>query len=644
MPSPYGQVGTTPPDTETAALIDAVWGRLQARLERGLTRIERHVSSLFDRPLEPSEVLEAIGVGDLVAAKLGLLGLGTAAELVRRAVLLLEGPELGVAQAIALSSLLDDVRSSIATTVSEIKVLSHSGPSVAVIGAVSESVDELLWVSAAQGMPVAHHVDGAPDQQRDVAVVLVVVDDPDLSRTRPLVRGIRESHPMQPILAMVPEDGMLGRASMVDMVTTILPRSLHPLEVVTELRRAVARSRHQRSLSVFGANAQLLAEPLWRRGLAAKVESDIDVLMERLGAGDARAVVVMPDTGALRPEQVLRLIRTDRRTRSAVVIMVCEGVDSLRTQTLLRDGADDVFGPSVDPDDLAIAIKARLTRRSELEPVEEVGGHRGTVPWSTATLLIERMLLVAFRRSTPVGFAVVRLENTGTLDGNDLDEAIAREFRGEDVIGRLDEQHLVLALPGVTRRTMLGRVADLQQKFDIVARGARAVALEFPLDGRSLAELVEQGCSSIQRSIDEHGPWLVGADWRPWSADAADVMLVDPDVTLGSVLAEVLGRRGLSVIHRADALKALDELTGRTPLPMPRLVLMDLDQRGIDGFQFLRQLRAAGVLHRCRVVVLSARATESDLRLAFELGAEDYVTKPFSTPLLVHRLTRALAP
>ena len=122
-------------------------------------------------------------------------------------------------------------------------MLSHSGPSVAVISAGSERVDELIWVSAAQGMPVSHHVDGAPDQQRDVAVVLVVVDDPDLSRTRPLVRGIRESHPTQPILAMVPDDGMLGRASMVAMVTTIL--ALLAVAIATDLvgtrLRAVTR-------------------------------------------------------------------------------------------------------------------------------------------------------------------------------------------------------------------------------------------------------------------------------------------------------------------------------------------------------------------------------------------------------------------
>ncbi len=643
---------------DTLVLVDQVWARLQARLERGLGRVDRIVSSLFDRALEPNEVLEAIALCEHVAAKLGLLGLGASAELLRKAIVVLEQQDLGVATAIGLSSVLDDARISMANSVAELKLLSQTAEPLAIVGTVSEATDELIWVAAAQGLPVSQHIDGVIGDNHDVAGVIIVLDDENSARSKPLLRSIRETHPTQPLILLAPGTALEGRAVVAELVTLILPRDAHPIEVVTEIRKEITRSRQPRSISVFGVNAQVLAEPLWHRGLAARVETRLDDLIARLANGEARGVVLMPETGALDPEQVVRLIRTDPRTRAAVIIAVGESLDPARVHSALRDGVDDVFGPQVDADDLAVAIKARLQRRAELEPVVDPSEHRGTVPWPTATMMIERMLLVGFRRSTPVGIAIIRLHNPNITPGNAagptttlqsldaeadaLDEAIAREFRGEDVISRLDGDHLVIALQGVSRRTLMGRLGDLQHEYGLAERQCRSIGLEFPIDGRSLGELLEEGRLALDRVVDEGGPWLAGADWRPWAAEASDVLLIDPDHALGVVIGEALSRRGITAHHEADALVALDELVGRTGKPLPRVVLMELDQRGIDGMAFLRQLRDAGTLHRTKVVVLSARSNESDLRMAFELGAVDFVGKPFSTPLLVHRLSRVL--
>ena len=75
---------------------------------------------------------------------------------------------------------------------------------------------------------------------------------------------------------------------------------------------------------------------------------------------------------------------------------------------------------------------------------------------------------------------------------------------------------------------------------------------------------------------------------------------------------------------------------------LPRVVILELDQRGVDGLQLLRQLRESGLMGRVKVIVLSGRSQESDLKRAFELGADDFVTKPFSAPLLLHRVQKAV--
>ena len=634
------QTGIRLPDAQTIALIDLVWGRLQARLERGLSRVERLTSSLFDRSLDATEVTEAIDLCEALASKMGTLGLGASAELVRKAANAFEQPDLDTSSAIVLASLMDDARSALASTVAELKQLSTTGQPLAIVGEVSELVDELVWVAATQGLPVSHHVDGVESTSHEAAAVVVVIDDPDLGRSRPLLRGIRETHPSQPILLIAPEHALVDRARVVDTVSLVLHPRSKPLDVINEVRREIARSRHPRTVSLFGRNADTLTEPLWRRGLGARTEDSLESLMERLRSGESRAVILMADGYDLKSVELVRLIRTDRQTRGTVVILLGHRTDGARAHAALREGADAFFGPEMELDDLVVTLKARLTRRSELEPVADGSVHTGTVAWTTALVLIERMLLVSFRQNVPVGIGVIEVPVDENFAG--LDEAIAREFRGEDVITRLDDRRLVVALQGVSRRVLMRRLNDIHQNFFLHERGIRSIGLEFPVDGRSLDELFETSAAALVRAEEESAPLVIGADWQPWRAEAPDVLLVDPDATLGSVLSATLSRRGLKVTQELDALDALDRLTGRTPSPLPRVVLMELDQRGIDGQQFLRQLREAGTAGRFRIIILSGRTQESDMRRAFELGADDFVTKPFSTPLLLHRLGRAL--
>lgn len=639
MPAPTRQPSSRRSDEDVSASIDEVWGRIQARLERGFSRVERLISSLFDRALEPAEREEGAELCEAIGSKLGALGLGASAELMRRAADDFEEEELGMTQALALSSLVDDARVTLATSVAEMKELSHSGQPLAVIGPICEALDEVVWVASSQGMPVLVHTDGVPPVRREIAAVVAVVTDDELGGARPTLRGIREAHPTQPLILLARPAPLFERARVVDVVSLVLPLTTPPLDVVAEVRQELLRARHPRSVALFGVGAEDLAEPLWRRGLAAVVETSPEHLIETIRSGEIRAVVLTADTGELEPDELLRLLRTDRQTRSCIVVVIDFKDDIARAHAALREGADQYFGPDFDMDDLAVTLKARLVRRAELEPLTDAAGLSGVVPWSTATVLIERMLLVSFRQNVPAGVGLIRLSKNAD---STLDQDIAREFRGEDVISRVDSDHLVIALQGVGRRVLLRRLGDIHERFGLGELGVRAVGVEFPGDGRSIDELMDGGRSALERAILEDGPAVIGGDWQPWINEAADVMLIDPDPTLGSVLSATLARRGLKVTQRLDAIDAFDELIGGHRGALPRVVIMELDQRGIDGLQLLRQLRDAGVAGRFKIIVLSSRSQESDLRRAFELGIDDFVPKPFSAPLLLHRLRKAL--
>ncbi|MFG2616279.1 response regulator [Streptomyces sp. NPDC048507] len=118
-------------------------------------------------------------------------------------------------------------------------------------------------------------------------------------------------------------------------------------------------------------------------------------------------------------------------------------------------------------------------------------------------------------------------------------------------------------------------------------------------------------------------------------APPARVLVVDDDPTVSEVVAGYLRRAGFAVEEAGDGPAAL-EAAART---RPDLVVLDLMLPGIDGLEVCRRLRAAGPVP---VIMLTARGDEDDRITGLEVGADDYVTKPFSPRELVLRVTSVL--
>ncbi len=625
----------------TSRALDETWDRVQARLEKGLRRIEQLTAVLFDRSLEPFEVEAAVELCQLTAIKVDALGFGQASDLLRDAAIELQSANLGPTNAVTLASSLDDARTIIATTVAEIKHVPRLSAPLAVVGPISEDLDELVWSAFAQGLSVVRHIDGVDKSAPTPSAILAVVDGSELEQARPLLRSMREIYPLKPFVLVAPAGTVSDRAAAAEWVTTILSDDTKPGDVILEVRREVARQGFTPTVAVLGDYAPEAAAALVERGLEASAVSTPEALIELLRSEHARAAVLTPTDDALTNENLVHVIRSDRATRRATTIVI--GNDD-HPGDILRAGADWYFGGSLQPDDLAAAVKALLRRRALLEPVRNVIGERSLQAWSMATVLIERLLLSAFRQNQPVGVGLITLplgvDNDGTIDP--LADEIAREFRSEDVIARYSPDLLVIVLRGASRQVLTRRLEQVHHKYGLNDLNVRSASVSFPADGRSLEELVEVGQAALDRASSEDSLRIVRADWRDSEAETPDVMLIDPDRNLGDVLVGTLVRRGLNVVHYRQALDAMDDLTRPGGPPLPRVVLMELDQRGLDGLQMLRQLREAGGLGRYRVVVLATRSREMELQRAFELGAYDYVTKPFSAPLLIHRLSRAL--
>ncbi|WP_282695301.1 response regulator transcription factor [Streptomyces sp. CC208A] len=118
-------------------------------------------------------------------------------------------------------------------------------------------------------------------------------------------------------------------------------------------------------------------------------------------------------------------------------------------------------------------------------------------------------------------------------------------------------------------------------------------------------------------------------------AGRARILVVDDDPTVAEVVTGYLERSGHAVEHAADGPDALTRAGERRP----DLVVLDLMLPGLDGLEVCRRLREAGPVP---VIMLTARGEEEDRITGLEVGADDYVTKPFSPRELVLRVESVL--
>jgi two-component system, OmpR family, response regulator ResD len=113
------------------------------------------------------------------------------------------------------------------------------------------------------------------------------------------------------------------------------------------------------------------------------------------------------------------------------------------------------------------------------------------------------------------------------------------------------------------------------------------------------------------------------------------IMVVEDEPTIVEVVVRYLEREGFRTITAGDGERALEAIAQERP----DLLILDVMLPGLDGLEVLRRVRAGGAMP---VVLLTARGEEIDRVVGLELGADDYVTKPFSPRELVARVKAVL--
>jgi DNA-binding response OmpR family regulator len=352
-----------------------------------------------------------------------------------------------------------------------------------------------------------------------------------------------------------------------------------------------------------------------------------DLVIDRVRAVRPSVVLLDVEMPRLDGYSVCRQLKADA-TLSAIPVLF------LTTRTRLDDrlvgltlGADDYLAKPVDPGELLIRlerVRARFSARAE-----EAG--------ATDVLSFEEFAQVSRSRlgRTTASLVLIRLSAAKLQMAA---SHVTSEIRRTDLAGYYDRCHLLLLMPGLTGPVASTRATEILA--GLTTSGVDTVAAGIawtPADGaKSLETLLAEADQALMQARHFGKPAVVYGEAidRSGGATRGSVLVAEDDPDVVRILDAQMRGAGYDTSLAFDGAEALSVLDSRPP----DVLILDLMMPKVGGFDLLSQLNAKPV--RPKVLVLSARGREEDVTRAFELGADDYVTKPFNPQELLARVAR----
>jgi len=116
------------------------------------------------------------------------------------------------------------------------------------------------------------------------------------------------------------------------------------------------------------------------------------------------------------------------------------------------------------------------------------------------------------------------------------------------------------------------------------------------------------------------------------------ILVVDDEIYIVHILDFSLGIEGYEVMTALDGEQALAKVAQNRP----DLIVLDIMMPKLDGYETCKALKQNPATHDIPVILLSAKGRNVDQKIGFEVGADDYITKPFSPRKLVERINAIL--
>jgi DNA-binding response OmpR family regulator/predicted nucleic acid-binding protein len=348
--------------------------------------------------------------------------------------------------------------------------------------------------------------------------------------------------------------------------------------------------------------------------------------------------LLLPDADG---RKVLSRLRRNPATRDCAVVIAGGAAGARTREECFALGADEVLREPLDVKDAARAVDLLLAEGRSVEP--------GPDPLDAPLTLSEVQRIMATRAGEDsgggpwtVGLLEVHVGEAGTGPGPQetllpqLLRAAIRELQASleegDLMARWGVDQLVIASPHRSEVELAG-ILDRLGRLPVAASRLRRRVRTVGTDEELLDAVSAMASRLLDREADDgaSGPVAGTRGRMPPRA-----VLVEDDPITANLVLHRLGRSGFTVDHHADGARGLEAILAAPP----DVAILDVQLPGMDGFEILGRIREDPDAHGLPVLVFTSLGRQEHVRRGFELGADDFMTKPFSPGELLTRVLR----
>lgn len=482
-----------------------------------------------------------------------------------------------------------------------------------------------------------------------------------------LIAQLSASDPAVPSLALTPTDGFCDRVEAARAgARGFMGASAPPEELLAAVEELLARPRVADSTILVVDDDPAILEAvhvvLDTAGLRVVTLDDPAQFWAVLAEEGPDLVILDLDMPNVSGDELCRVVRSDPDWAGLPILFLTARSDPSTVAEMFAAGADDFVAKPFSGPELGARVRNRLERTRLLRAFAETDPLTGLASRRHGEPDLQTLLGLAERHGQPFSIAMLDLDLFKLVNdshGHATGDAVLRRvgsllrssFRREDVVARWGGEEFLLGMYGMTRDDAVQQVATVLERL----RGERfltpsgppisvtfsAGVASYPDDASSVPDLCDAADQALYRA-KRHGRDRVLPAAPADAEHEVDVVIVEDDDALAELLEHALTTRGYRFRHFANGQDAAHQLAASPPVLQARVVLLDVNLPVLNGFGVLRQMATAGALAGTRVIMLTARSSEHEVLEALELGAFDHVAKPFSVPVLMQRIRRAL--
>jgi two-component system, cell cycle response regulator len=402
--------------------------------------------------------------------------------------------------------------------------------------------------------------------------------------------------------------------------------------------------------------ARILADALTADGRTVRIAGSArqaEKVIREQEIGIILLDLVLPDGDG---RDFLTRIRMTPATRAVPVIVITARKDAVSQAECFALGADALLAKPVQPAVLVAAVLAQLAHATERRLEGREDGLTGLPNRIAFMDALERTIPLAQRNNQPLALAMIDLDHFKSVNdshghaaGDEVlrvcAQTIGKMLRSSDYVARWGGEELCAFFPDTSAQ---GAVRAMEKALAAVR------ALEFRSGAAIFGITFSSGVAALQHGgtvvdlLEEADRLLYvakasGRNRIISPADEADppkprALLVEDDLAVASAVKRLLEREGFDVAHFADG----TGVVSATQAEHFTIAIIDLDLPVIGGFDLVKKMRTMATAAKLPILFLTGSDEEDDIVRGFEVGANDYLVKPFHARELIARITRLL--